>query len=111
MRIWDIEPGKLCRSHLLGEHRELHAIWKILTCGKKGYSHHPETLRWKGKLKALFLRHDKLVDELKRRGYRHNSLLDKSYAIGCARQDVFIDSIQRQLSILNKKGCACKVKK
>jgi len=27
MRIWDIPPKRLCRSHLLGEHRELHAIW------------------------------------------------------------------------------------
>jgi len=31
MRIWDIAPGKLCRNHFLGEHRELHAIWSILT--------------------------------------------------------------------------------
>ncbi len=31
MRIWDIPPKLLCRNHLLGEHRELHAIWSILT--------------------------------------------------------------------------------
>ena len=24
MRIWDVDPALLCRSHLLGEHRELH---------------------------------------------------------------------------------------
>ena len=36
MRIWDIAAHKLCRNHLLGEHRELHAIWSILTTGKKG---------------------------------------------------------------------------
>ena len=31
MRTWDIPPEKLCRQHLLGEHRELHAIWSIIT--------------------------------------------------------------------------------
>lgn len=35
MRIWDLSPKRLCRNHLLGEHRELHAIW---AGGKKGYS-------------------------------------------------------------------------
>lgn len=45
MRIWDISPGKLCKNHLLGEHRELHAIWTVITENKKGYSKHPETIR------------------------------------------------------------------
>jgi hypothetical protein len=63
MRIWDLPSKRLCRNHLLGEHRELHAIWSVLVNGKKGYSRHPETLRWKGKLKALFGRHEALVME------------------------------------------------
>ena len=61
MRIWDIAPKKLCRNHLLGEHRELHAIWSVIVNGKKGYARHPETLRWMGKLKALYGRHEALV--------------------------------------------------
>ena len=80
MRIWDISPKKLCRNHLLGEHRELHAIWSVLVNGKKGYAHHPETLRWRGKLKALFGRHDALVQEMVVRGYQHRSPLPKSLA-------------------------------
>lgn len=49
MRIWDIAPKFLCQKHLLGEHRELHAIWNILTIyrGQGGYSKHPETKRWR----------------------------------------------------------------
>lgn len=73
MRIWDISPKKLCRPHLLGEHRELHAIWSVIVNGKKGYSRHPETLRWKGKLKALFGRHEALVVEMSNRGFQHRS--------------------------------------
>ena len=109
MRVWDIPPGKLCRNHLLGEHRELHAIWSVIIRKKKGYAFHPETLRWKGRLKALFLRHEELVRELKIRNYRHKSPLDKKYAIGKAKQDTFVDSPRKQLSILRSKKCACRV--
>ncbi len=109
MRIWDIEPKKLCRNHLLGEHRELHAIWSILTCGKKGYCHHPETLRWKGKLKALFLRHQKLILEMQKRGYRHKSDLPANLAKGISRQNKYVDSLRRQALILKSKHCACMI--
>ena len=67
MRIWDVEPRELCRAHLLGEHRELHGLWNILTLGKTGYSRHPETLRWAGRLAALYARHEALVHEMQRR--------------------------------------------
>jgi len=65
MRIWDIKPSLLCRNHLLGEHSELHAIWSIITKNKRGFSSHPEVDRWRGKLKALFRRHQLLVKEMK----------------------------------------------
>jgi hypothetical protein len=109
MRIWDIPPTRLCRNHLLGEHRELHAIWSVLVNGKKGYSHHPETLRWKGKLKALFGRHDALVEEMGARGYRHRSPLAKRQATGSARQKAFVDSLRAQVGILRNKRCQCDV--
>ena len=73
MRIWDTPANKLCTKHLLGEHSELHGLWNILTQNKSGYSRHPETLRWKGKLAALYLRHEELVIELKKRNYQHKS--------------------------------------
>jgi hypothetical protein len=109
MRIWDIEHRKLCRNHLLGEHRELHAIWSILTNNKKGYSRHPETLRWQGKLKALYLRHGLLVKELKRRGYRHKSNLGKRFATGSRMQNSFVNSYREQIQIIRRKKCGCKV--
>ena len=109
MRIWDIAAHKLCRNHLLGEHRELHAIWSILTTGKKGYQKHPETLRWKGKLKALYLRHEALVREMTTRGYKHGSPLCRALATGEARQNEYVDSCHEQLRILREKGCSCDV--
>lgn len=109
MRIWDIPPKKLCRNHLLGEHRELHAMWVVITEGKKGYSRHPETIRWKKKLRAMYIRHDELVIEMIKRGYSHKSPLDKRKATGGSQQDIFIDSPSKQVQILKKKNCNCHV--
>jgi hypothetical protein len=107
VRIWDVEPWRLCRSHLLGEHRELHAVWTILTRGKRGYALHPETLRWQGRLRALYLRHEALVAEMARRGYNHGTPLDESLATGLDVQDRYVDPPERQLDLLRAKGCAC----
>src|SRR4030043_1401536 len=108
MRIWDISPEKLCANHLLGEHGELHAIWSILTNNKKGYSRHPEVIRWRGRLKALYLRHQILVKEMGNRGYRHNSPLLKKLATGKAKQDLQVDSYEDQIRNLKGKECGCK---
>lgn len=107
MRIWDVPPHKLCRKHLLGEHSELHALWSILTKNKKGYAHHPETLRWRGKLKALYHRHDMLVEEMAQRGYRHQSPLDQTQATGDSRQTDYVDPYTKQIEILKQKPCDC----
>jgi hypothetical protein len=109
MRVWDLHPKHLCRKHLLGEHRELHGLWNILTkhSGKGGYSRHPETLRWAGKQKALYLRHEALVAEFARRGYSHHTPLDKRLATGSASQKEFINSIKEQRAILKEKPCSC----
>jgi hypothetical protein len=93
----------------LGEHRELHAIWSILTNDKKGYSRHPEVIRWRGRLKALYLRHQILVKEMCNRGYRHKSPLLRKLATGKAKQDLQVDSYEDQIRNLKGKECGCKV--
>lgn len=107
MRVWDVEPALLCRQHLLGEHRELHGLWNILVLGHRGYSMHPETRRWEGKLAALFIRHEQLVTEMYQRGYRHASPLDAALATGSDVQDVLITPIAEQLELLRTKPCQC----
>lgn len=109
MRVWDIEAKILCNNHLLGEHREIHAIWTILTENKKGYSHHPETLRWKGKLLALYNRHETVVAEMIKRGFNHKSTLKKELASGSNMQSLFVDQPTRQRMILRNKRCKCKL--
>lgn len=109
MRIWDIKPKHLCQRHLLGEHRELHGLWNILVKhkGDCGYARHPETKRWRGKTAALYLRHEKLVVEMKRRGYRHWSALDRRKARGRSKQNILLNIAREQKEILKKKKCGC----
>lgn len=107
MRIWDVSPSYLCRKHLLGEHRELHAVWTVITKNKKGYSRHPETKRWVGKLKALYIRHQALVQEMGKRGYIHKSDLPADLATGSEKQNIFVNTESEQIKILKKKNCLC----
>ena len=109
LRIWDLPPQRLCRAHLLGEHRELHGLWNILTADKAGYRRHPETLRWEGRLAALYARHAALVAEMEARGYRHASPLDERLATGRAAQDVYVDTPEAQVELLRAKQCECDV--
>ncbi len=101
MRIWDISPGYLNRQSLLGEHRELHGILSILTNNKKGYSRHPETLRWVGCLQALARRHQQLACEMALRGYKEKSpVLVTGHEVWPA---IYIDEPAVQFELLRAK--------
>lgn len=110
MRIWDqIEPSRLCRQHLLGEHRELHAIFTILTSGSAGYANHPEVKRWRSPeaLAALEDRHDALVREMRKRGYRHYSPLPISDLAAPRLAAVIPPPWDDQEATLTAKNCKC----
>jgi hypothetical protein len=112
VRVWDLDPSALCDRHLLGEHRELHAIWSILTTGKRGYARHPETLRWNGRLAALYARHEADAAEMSRRGLRHLSPLDPRLATGAAVQPELVDSVEAQRERLARcPGCRANLKR
>lgn len=105
MRVWDVEPAKLCRKHLLGEHLEIHALFTILHENRTGYRNHPETLRWVGKLPALAQRHERVVAEMIQRGYNHRSPLPA--VEGAIIQDQLLISIAEQEALLRSKPCDC----
>jgi hypothetical protein len=107
VRIWDLEPRQLCDRHLLGEHRELHAVWSILTNGKCGYANHPETNRWRGRLAALYARHQAEVEEMRRRGFAHRSPLESELATGESRRPDPIDPLAVQRRRLADRDCGC----
>lgn len=120
MRIWDLPVQILCDQHLLGEHRELHAIWTYLTTDKGGsYRKHPETLRWVSHLPALIERHNQEVIEIHRRGFEHHSPLQKAIdqmlllnSVGEGRiiQPRSINTLTEQVQNIKAKGCKCNLK-
>ena len=103
MRVWDIHPGFLNRQSLLGEHREIHAIHTVLTKNKKGYSRHPETLRWQDHLAALWLRHEEVVAESALRGFNHFQPASRPPDGDCLAQRVHRCSWARQFALLAEK--------
>lgn len=103
MRVWDVHPGYLTRSSLLGEHAEIHALYSVIRGGKKGYSLHPETLRWIGRLDSLEKRHDLTVKEMALRGYRHNSPLARGAGCGCPGSLGYVNHPVEQFALLGEK--------
>ncbi len=76
MRSWYPIPAKeLDNKRLLGEHLELHTMNSVIMKNLKGYSRHPETLRWKNHTKFMKVRHDEIEQEMRNRGMKPKSPL------------------------------------
>jgi hypothetical protein len=75
MRMWMIKPSLLCKTHLLGEHYELH---KHLWAFERGFKVNG---RFEPVVQIQFIgyrrRHDELAAEMVKRGMVHNSPLKK----------------------------------
>ena len=71
-----VDPQIMCRQHLLGEHVEIHMFVGAISHGRSVRGHLE-----KGQLEvhSLYARHDELVEEMKRRGYRHCSDVDEKW--------------------------------
>jgi transcription-repair coupling factor (superfamily II helicase) len=76
MRMWLVNPRIMCRQHLLGEHAEVHMFIGTINRKKsvEGYLQ-------KGLLEVhnLFSRHNELVEEMKKRGYKHQSEVEEEW--------------------------------
>lgn len=72
--MWLVNPRKLCREHLLGEHKELHQLVGSLLKGKsvKGYIEKGQV-----EIHSIEKRHKELVKEMIARGYKHKSPIKK----------------------------------
>lgn len=112
MRVWDFRLGlmninNMCNKHLLGMHKEVHAIWNILLFGKKGYSHHPEVLRWKNHLCALDEVHASIALEMIDRRMNHKSSLDSSSLNDSYAYPTSITTLSEQACRIKAKKCEC----
>lgn len=107
MRIWDLPVEVLCNKHLIAEHFELHVLWNVVTTGLGGWSHHPETRRWRDRLPALYQRHEAQVVEMTRRGFRHKSPLDLTGVEGETVQNEYLQPPAVQVELLRARCAAC----
>jgi len=107
VRQWGINPAFLCRKHLLDEHAEHHAFVNDIAKGV-------DVSRYlsAGRLnpKTLHKRHDRLVAEMKKRGYDHCtplSRIDVSHVgHGKINTTLNIEMLRRSC-----KGCAKQMEK
>jgi len=74
MRMWMVPPSHMCNKHLVGEHVELHMFIGSLN----------KRIKMDGYIKnncleplSLEKRHTHIVEEMKKRGMKHNSPLPK----------------------------------
>lgn len=72
MRMWMVDPAVMCRAHLLGEHREMHALAGIIGAGKSLVGYVANGLIDTFRIQA---RHDAVAAEMVTRGYNHVSPL------------------------------------
>ncbi|MDP3987464.1 MAG: pyrimidine dimer DNA glycosylase/endonuclease V [Nanoarchaeota archaeon] len=73
-RMWMVNPKKICKNHLLGEHKELHQLIGSLNKNKSVKGH---INRGQVEIHNIKKRHEQLVKEMLARGYRHLSPLPK----------------------------------
>ena len=89
MRMWMVDPRLMCRSHLLGEHKELHMLVGSVRIGRSLRGH---IERGQFELASLPARHAALAAEIERRNWNHMSPLLESvadrylWAACCAKQ-------------------------
>lgn len=65
MRMWMLEPSKMCTQHILGEHKELHMLVGSVFKGHSlwGYTNIIEP-------RSIYERHRQIVAEFKHRGWK-----------------------------------------
>lgn len=71
-----VDPRIMCRQQLLGEHAEVHAFVGAMD---RGYSVKRYLVNGLLELHSLHSRHEELVKEMERRGYRHASSFDEKW--------------------------------
>ena len=78
MRMWNVDPKYMCRQHLLGEHVEMHMFVGIII---KGTSLEGYIRGGLVEVHNIRKRHDELVAEMEKRGFKHHSPIPDNYRL------------------------------
>jgi len=104
-----LDPRLLCRTHLLGEHGELHKhkpsfVKQYSIAGRRGQI----------EPRAMKRRHDVLAKEMLRRGYRHETPYEMPDLRYLAPEDrnMKVDRVESQRDLLERcEACAKRISK
>jgi hypothetical protein len=94
--MWMVNPKKLCRQHLLGEHKELHMIVGSLRKGISLQGYYDKKLIDPYNIAQ---RHNDIVHEMMKRGYNHKSPIDLG---GLVLDQIPIDISQNENELCNR---------
>ena len=95
-----VEPGLLCRQHLMGEHVELHMLVGSLNKGRSVKGFIRDGLI---EVQSVRDRHEQLASEMTRRGYNHQSPLPEFNSFVAGSVNVY-DNIEE----LKKRCTECR---
>lgn len=90
--MWKVDPKKMCRKHLLGEHVEMHMFVGTIIKGKSISGYVKKNLVEVHNIKK---RHIELSEEMVRRGFNHKSELPKFKSFRSGQ--VFVVKSEREL--------------
>jgi len=83
--MWLVDARLLCRKHLLGNHVELHMLAGSIEKGKSLKGFIANNLIDTSLISAS---HNEIEEEMKRRGYKHNSPLCYLDSLGVGHVDI-----------------------
>jgi hypothetical protein len=97
--MWMVNPRIMCREHLLGEHVEIHMFIGSINRGKSVKRYLEKGLL---EVHSLYNRHEDLIEEMKRRGYYHNSEVNEKWKfaekVGVIDREKNLDELKSRCS-------------
>lgn len=97
MRIWFVPVSELDDRRLLGEHGELHVMANALIRGGGRWYNHPATKMFRGKIGALYRRHEEQVAEMVRRGFTGHKTPFPVEMVPPEQMDAYIEITEEML--------------
>ena len=96
MRMWMVDPRLMCRQHLLGEHLECHMLLGSILRKRSVAGFLDRKIIEPQSLKR---RHDELAREMIRRGYNHNSPIERQPAVSSIGGLTIVDQDESLLEL------------
>jgi hypothetical protein len=100
-----VDPRMMCRSHLLGEHNEIHMLVGALKLKRRLDRYFENNCL---EIRSIRRRHSQLAKEMQKRGYRHDSPLLRFSADYLGEQQAIRVDAERSRQDLTRRCRRCR---